>query len=174
MVAQHALEARFAGDVDALVGQRRDDPGRRRAGEARRVGERHDARPLGLAQGVRRPGPDGGGPTVSPDLAITSAPALEGPHVDAGQVAGRGQPGTGGAGLADLGSQGLAVFQAGHASSPSRKTASSFFPSTSKAAVSASALSFLCNSRSSSFTRRRSCRASTALAGLPPWEWRVL
>jgi hypothetical protein len=39
-----------------------------------------------------------------------------------------------------------------------------FFLSTSKAAVSASALSLRCSSRSSSFTRRRSCRASIALA----------
>jgi hypothetical protein len=39
-----------------------------------------------------------------------------------------------------------------------------FFNSTSKAAVSASALSLRCSSRSNSWTRRRSCRASTALA----------
>ena len=39
-----------------------------------------------------------------------------------------------------------------------------FFDSTSKAAVSASALSLRCSSRPSSLTRRRSCRASTALA----------
>ena len=38
------------------------------------------------------------------------------------------------------------------------------FDSTSKAAVSASALSLRCSSRSSSLTRRRSCRASAALA----------
>ena len=50
----------------------------------------------------------------------------------------------------------LAVFQAGHTSSPSLKTAASFFERTSKAAVSARALSLRCSSRSSSFTRRRS------------------
>ena len=43
------------------------------------------------------------------------------------------------------------------------KTAESFFDSTSKAAVSASALSLRCSSRSRSLTRRRSCRTSAAL-----------
>lgn len=46
--------------------------------------------------------------------------------------------------------QGLAIFQAGHASSPSRKIAESFFDRTSKAAVSANALSVRLKSRSSS------------------------
>ena len=53
--------------------------------------------------------------------------------------------------------QGHAIFQAGHASSPWWKIAWSFFDSTSKAAVSANALSLRRNSRSSSLTRRRSC-----------------
>jgi site-specific DNA recombinase len=164
MVAQHAMEAGLAGDVDALVGQRRDDPGRRRAGEARLVGKCHDPRPLGLARSMWGPGPDGLRPAVSLDQAVAASPALEGPCIDAGERTGGGETRARGAGLADLGGQGLAAFRAGHASSPSRKTAPSFFASTSKAAVSASALSLRCSSRSSSFTRRRSCRASTALA----------
>src|SRR5450755_368251 len=84
--------------------------------------------------------------------------------VDAGQSTGRSKPGAFRAGLFDVAHQGLAVFQAGHASSPSWKTAESFFDSTSKAAVSANALSLRWSSRSNSLTRRRSCRASTALA----------
>ena len=163
VVAQHAVKARLAGDVDALVGQRRDDASRRCAGEPWLIGQFHDAGPLGLAERVRRLRPDGLGPPVRPDLAILIAPALESTYVDAGQTAGRNEAGTSGTGLGDLGHKGLAVLQAGHSSSPSRKTAPSFFASTSKAAVSASALSLRCNSRSSSFTRRRSCRASTAL-----------
>src|SRR6476620_4782222 len=134
------------------------------AGKARLVGEFDHTRPLGLAQGVLRPGPGGLGPAVSPDLAIVIAPTLKGAQVDAGQAAGRGQPGASGASLSDGGHQGLAVLPAGHSPAPSWKTACSFFLSTSKAAVSASALSLRCNSRSSSFTRRRSCRASAALA----------
>jgi hypothetical protein len=78
MVAQHAMEAGLAGDIDALVGQRRDDAGRRGAGKARLVGEFDHAPPLGLAQGVLRPGPGGLRPAVSPDLAIVIAPALKG------------------------------------------------------------------------------------------------
>src|SRR3954465_2615176 len=164
MLAQHAMEAGLAGDIDALVGQRRDDPRWRRIGKAWLVGQLYDARSLGLAERVRRPGPDSLGPTVGLHLAIRGAPALEAAQIDAGQAASRGQPGPGGASLADLGYEGHAVFPAGHSSSPSRKTAPSFFASTSKAAVSANALSLRCSSRSSSFTRRRSCRASAALA----------
>jgi hypothetical protein len=52
MVAQHAVKARLAADIDALVGQRRDDAGRRHVGKARLVGQLDDARPLGLAQGM--------------------------------------------------------------------------------------------------------------------------
>jgi hypothetical protein len=105
------------------------------------VGQRHDARPLGLAQSVLGRGPDSLGPAVGPDLTVLAgAPALEGPQVDAGQAAGGGQPRPGGTGHGNLGSQGLAVLPAGHSSSPSRKTAPSFFASTSKAAVSARAL----------------------------------
>src|SRR4051812_48894747 len=77
-VAQPAMKASLAGDIDALVGQRRDDAGRRRAGETWLVGQRDDARPLGLAERVRWPRPDSLGPTVGPDLAILNAPALEG------------------------------------------------------------------------------------------------
>ena len=52
MLAQHAVETGLAGDIDALVGQRRDDPRWRHVGEARLIGEFHDARPLSLAQGM--------------------------------------------------------------------------------------------------------------------------
>ena len=61
--------------------------------------------------------------------------------LDAGQGTGRSQPRPFRAGLFDITHQDPAVFQAGHASSPWWKTAESFFDSTSKAAVSASALS---------------------------------
>src|ERR1700722_3648864 len=44
--AQHTVEAGLTGDVDALVGQCRDDPRRRGVGEARFVGNRDDPRPF--------------------------------------------------------------------------------------------------------------------------------
>jgi hypothetical protein len=52
MRAQHTMEAGLAGEVDPLVGQRRDDPRRRRLGKARFVGHRDDPGPFGLAQSV--------------------------------------------------------------------------------------------------------------------------
>jgi hypothetical protein len=95
---------------------------------------------------------------------VTGLPTPQRAGVDAGQGAGRDEPGAVRTGLFNVTHQVLAVFQAGHASSPWWKTAESFFDSTSKAAVSASALSLRCGSRSNSLTRRRSCRASRALA----------
>src|SRR3954451_9300193 len=163
MGAQHAVKAGLTGEVDALIGQRRDDPCRRHVGKARLVGQGDDARPFGRAQRMRRNRANGVCSAISPGQALASLPALEGPDINAGQGTNHAEPRAGGAGRGDRGGQGLAVFQAGHTSSPSRKTADSFFVSTSKAAVSASALSLRCNSRSSSLTRRRSCRASIAL-----------
>src|SRR4051812_17266827 len=164
MCAQHTMEAGLTGDVDTLVGQCRDNPRRRRLGKAWLVGHRHDLRPFGLAQSVRWNGALSVRPTVPLYRAVTSLPAPQRAGVDAGQGTGWGESGSVRAGLFDVTHQDLAVFQAGHASSPSWKTAESFFDSTSKAAVSASALSLRCSSRSSSLTRRRSSRASTALA----------
>ncbi len=50
MRTQHAMKAGFAGEVDPLVGQRRDDPRRRRLSKARFVGHRDDPGPFGLAR----------------------------------------------------------------------------------------------------------------------------
>jgi hypothetical protein len=52
---------------------------------------------------------------------------LEGARIDSRQNTGGCLPGTANAGLGDLLNQGLAIFQAGHASSPSWKIACSFF-----------------------------------------------
>src|SRR4051812_27423671 len=158
------MKARLAGDVDTLISQRRDDPRRRCLGEARFVGYRDDPGLFGLAQCVRRDRTIGIWPPITDRQAITSLPALQRTGIESSQSTGWGKPCTVGAGSRDIAHQDLAVFQAGHTSSPSLKTAASFFDSTSKAAVSASALSLRCSSRSSSLTRRRSCRASTALA----------
>ena len=135
------MEAGLTGDVDTLVGQRRDDPRRRGVGEARFVGHRGDPRPFGLAQSVRWDRARSVRPTIALPQTITGLPAPQRAGVDAGQSTGRREPGPARAGLFNVTHQDLAVFQAGHASSPSWKTAESFFDSTSKAAVSASALS---------------------------------
>src|SRR5271165_2895285 len=164
MRAKHAMKAGLAGEVDPLVGQCRNNPRRRRLGEARFVGDPDDPGPLGLAQRVRRHRTIGVRPPITLPQTVTGLPAPQRAGVDAGQDTGRGEPGSVRTGLFNVTHQGLAVFQAGHASSPSWKTAESFFASTSKAAVSASALSLRWSSRSSSLTRRRSCLASAALA----------
>src|SRR5882757_2909370 len=157
------MEAGFAGKVNPLVGQRRDDPRRRRLGKARFVGDCDDPGPFGLVQRVRRYRTIGVRPPVALYQTVTGLPAPQRGGVDTPQSTGSGEPGSVRAGLFDVTHQDLAVFQAGHASSPWWKTAESFFDSTSKAAVSASALSLRWSSRSNSLTRRRSCRASAAL-----------
>src|SRR3954466_7443510 len=155
------METGFACDIDILVGQNRNDPSGRGIGETCLVRHRDDPCPLIFRQSMRRRWPDSIG---TPVTACLFPPALEGARINSRQRAGGCLPGTAGASLGYLTNQDLAIFRAGHASSPSWKIAESFFDSTSKAAVSASALSLRCNSRSSSLTRRWSCRASTALA----------
>ncbi len=52
MIAQHAMKAGLAGDVD-LRRPRRHDPRRRRLGEARFIANRDDLGSFGLAQRMR-------------------------------------------------------------------------------------------------------------------------
>ena len=52
MRAQHAMEAGLTGDVDTFVGQCRDNPRRRRVGEARFIGDLDDPGPFSLAQRI--------------------------------------------------------------------------------------------------------------------------
>src|SRR3954468_19601743 len=117
------MKARLAGDVDTLISQRRDDPRGRCFGEARFVGYRDDPGLLGLAQCVRRDRTIGIWPPITARQAITGLPALQATRIDGSQSTGRGKPRTVGAGLRDITHQDLAVFQAGHTSSPSLKTA---------------------------------------------------
>src|SRR5882757_6609982 len=148
------METGFAGDIDTLVSQHRNDPGGRGLGETCLVRHHDDPCPLFFRQSMGRRWSDSVG---TPVAACLFPPALDGARINSRQSAGGCLPGTAGASLADLTNQDLAIFRAGHASSPSWKIAESFFESTSKAAVSASALSLRCSSRSSSLIRRRSC-----------------
>ena len=113
--------------VAALVGQGRDDARGRGLGEAGLVGHLDDAGPLGCGERVRRRGAVGVRPAVAAREAVACLPTLHRARVDAGQSAGRDEPGAAGAGLLDGVQQGPAIFQAGHASSPLRKIADSFF-----------------------------------------------
>src|SRR5690606_25761456 len=72
---------------------------------------------------------------------FTGLPALQRAHIDACDPAGDSQARTGAMGRVDALGYLAAIFQEDHSSSPLGKIASSFFDSTSSAAVSASALS---------------------------------
>ena len=149
------MEAGLAGDKGALVSQGRDDARGRGLGEAGFIRHLDDAGPLGCGERVRRCGTIGVRSTIAAREAIVRLPTLRRARVDAGQGTSRGEPGAASAGVLDGVQQGVAIFQAGHASSPLRKIAESFFESTSKAAVSANALSLRLRSRSSCLIRRR-------------------
>src|SRR3954453_14716020 len=121
------MEAGLAGNVDTLIGQCRNNPRRRRLGKARLVDHPPDLRPFGRAQSVWWDGALSVRPPVPQYRAVAGLPAPQRAGVDAGQGTGRGEPGSVRAGLFDFTHQDLAVFQAGHASSPPWKTAESFF-----------------------------------------------
>ena len=70
----------------------------------------------------------------------------------------------GAVGRIDVVGQSAAIFEGDHSSSPLRKIASTFFDSTSNAAVSAKARSLRSSSRSSSLMRLRSLRVACGLA----------
>src|SRR3954470_21690858 len=144
------MEAGLAGEVGALVGQGWDDARGRGLGEAGFVRHRDDAGALGCGERVRRRGTLGIRAAVAARVVVTRLPALRRARVNAGQGTSRGEPGAASAGVLDGVQQGVAIFQAGHAPSPWRKIADIFFDRTSKAAVSANALSLRLRSRSSS------------------------
>src|ERR1019366_5206594 len=160
MFTQHPVKAGLAAEIKTLVRQRRNDPGRRGVGEARLIRHRDDLRPFRLGQRMGWRWPDRVRPPVATGQAFVLPLALNRARVEPGERARRRLPRATVPGLFDLPRQGLAIFQAGHASAPSWKIAESFFDSTSKAAVSANALSLRFRSRSSSLMRRRSRFAS--------------
>src|SRR3954462_10578492 len=127
MRTQHPVEACLAGKVGAFIGEHRHDPSRWRIGKTRLVGYRDDPGLFGLAQCVRRDRTIGIWPPITDRQAITSLPALQRTGIESSQSTGWGKPCTVGAGSRDIAHQDLAVFQAGHTSSPSLKTAASLW-----------------------------------------------
>src|SRR4051812_2867806 len=112
------MEAGLAGDVDTFVGQRRNDPRRRRLGKTWFIGDLDDPSPFGFAQSVRRDRTIGIWPPIAPEQTVTGLPAPQGAGIDTRQGTGRGEPGSVRTGLFNVTHQDLAVFQAGHSSSP--------------------------------------------------------
>lgn len=125
---QHALEARFAGDIDAFVGQRRHDTGRRLVGKAWLIGNGQNPGSFLLGQRVGGYGSRGGRTPVTNRQAAVRLSTLESAHADADHLTGRAQTGTGGMRGLDVLDPGLAIFQADHSSSSLScwKIASSF------------------------------------------------
>src|ERR1700694_5747962 len=92
-------------------------------------------------------------PAIARYEPFPGLPALQGALIDAGYLAGQAQPRAGHMRNVDVSGQRLAIFEADHSSSPWLKIAATFFDSTSRAAVSASARSLRSRSRSSSLMR---------------------
>ena len=86
MGAQHAVEARLAGQVGAIVGQCGNDARRRHVGEAGFIGHGDDPRPLCLAQRVRWRGMPGIGSAICFGSTITGVLALHRADIQTGQV----------------------------------------------------------------------------------------
>ena len=105
MRTRHAMKAGFARDVDALIGQRRDDARRRGVGKARLIGHRDDPRALGVAQCVRSGRAIGVRPAVALRADRRRPASAVACRVDASQRAGRRQPRSFGTGLADVSSR---------------------------------------------------------------------
>ena len=97
-------------------------------------------------------------PAIARSEPRMGLPTLQGAQIDAGDVTRRAQARTIGVGDANVEGHDLAIFEGDHSSSPLLKIASSFFDSTSRAAVSARAAFLRRRSRSSSLMRLRSCR----------------
>ena len=161
---QHAAEGGFAGQVDALVGQHGHDACWRHGGKAGFVGDGQHMRTLRFGEGMARYRAGRLQSAIALDEAIGGLPALEGAQVDAGNLAGRLEPGAGSMCAVNVSGQGLAIFEADHSPSPLLKIAATFFDSTSSAAVSARALSLRSSSRSSSLMRFLSARVACGLA----------
>ena len=115
-IAQHAMEAGLARQIDPLVGQARHDLGRRQVGKARFVGDGYKMFALGRAEGMGRRGTFGLRARIGHDHAIGILPALPGTGADARFPAGCRQARTRITRLGDLIHHPLALFPGGHAS----------------------------------------------------------
>jgi hypothetical protein len=125
--AQKAVEGRFAGQIDAFVGQHRHDARRRQSAKRASLAT-CSTTPLRLGEGMRRPRAQGFG-LRSPREALLTFPALQRTQRDAGHLAGRIKTRPGVLGHFDVPDFHPAIFQADHASSSLSfgKIASSFF-----------------------------------------------
>ena len=147
-------KAGLAGQVNALVSQHGHDARGWHRGKARLVGHSQELRTLVWRQGMAGHGAQHGQrPAIARCEPRVGLPTLQGAQINASDLACRAQPGAISVGNLNVLGHGLAIFEDDHSPSPLLKIASSFFDSTIKAAVSASAVFLRSRSRSSSLNR---------------------
>src|SRR5574343_687025 len=163
-LSQDAAEGRFTGQVDALIGQHGHDACWWHVRKSRLVGRLQYSRTLGRRERMGRCGVDRIRATIALCQPILGFPALQRAQTDARELASLAQASALAVRFIDDVGHVAAIFQSDHSSSPLWKIASSFFDSTSSAAVSARALSLRRSSRSSALMRLRSAAVSLGLA----------
>lgn len=89
--AQHAAEAGFTGQVDALIGQHGHDTRPRYGRKARLVGHCQQLCALVLARGMARHGAHGLRPAIARREPLVGLPPLQGARIDTSDRAGRTQ-----------------------------------------------------------------------------------
>ena len=115
---QHPTEARFTSQIDPFVSEHGHDACRRHGCKSGLVGDVDDLSAFVLAQCMGRDGTHSQGAFITLHQPRTSLPALQGAHVDAGEVARQFETCASGMGLLDVQSNATAIFQADHASAP--------------------------------------------------------
>ena len=156
-LAQDPVEGGFGGDVGAFFGEFDHDLCRGVGGVVREIALAQDLGAFRLTEGVFRPWVLGPWPAVWAVAVIGLAPALEGAPAQAEGLGALALARSGAHGFVNQAKYSLAIQGAGQASS-SPQIASAFFRSTSRAAVSARALSLRRSSASSLRVRARSSR----------------
>jgi hypothetical protein len=117
LLPQHTGEAGLAGEVDAFVGQQRDDASRRHVGKAWLVGYTQELGALRWAQSVFGRWTYGAGPAIALEEPFLGLPALQSAYIDTDDLARRTEPGSSLVGDTDVLGPSLAIFEADHSSS---------------------------------------------------------
>ena len=110
-VAQHPVEARFRGDIAALVGQCRDDLAWRQMGELGLIDRLENRFALGIAEAVGRRAIPGGSRARILANAVFVPPALQGTRRELQYLARLLQPSAGATGLLDEQVRGDSLLQ---------------------------------------------------------------
>jgi hypothetical protein len=137
--AQHSAKGRFTGDVNSLIGKRRDDACRRSISKAGLIGYAQYPGAFFERERMRWRWPYRHGPAIAGlQSNRIRLPSMQRSPVNPAHLTGFAQTGASALRSTDILDQSLAIFQSDHSSSPrwSRlKIASTFFESTKSAAA---------------------------------------